>query len=64
VRELLEVAEGKETECPVCLEKITAATGQYTACGHLFCNTCLEELKKEKGHRADKPRCPTCRAEI
>jgi hypothetical protein len=63
VRELLEVAESKETECPVCLDKITATTGQYTACGHLFCKTCLEELEKEKqdNHRA-KPRCPTCRA--
>lgn len=57
-RELLEVAEGKETECPVCLEKITTATGTYTKCGHLFCKECVEKLRKEKS------RCPTCRGAL
>ena len=63
LRELLEAAESKETECPVCLDKITTATGQFTACGHLFCNDCIEELIKEKGHRR-LARCPTCRGAI
>ncbi len=57
-RELLEVAEGKETECSVCLERITIASGQYTSCGHLFCKECLGKLKQ------DKSRCPTCRGAL
>jgi hypothetical protein len=61
LRELLEAAQAKETECPVCLDKITIENGKYTECGHLFCNDCVEKLIAEKGLHA---RCPTCRADI
>jgi len=57
-RELLEVAEGKATECPICLDKITTATGTYTKCGHLFCKECVQKLKQ------DKSRCPACRGAL
>lgn len=61
LRELLEAAQAKETECPVCLDKITIENGKYTECGHLFCKNCVEELTAEKGLQA---RCPACRADI
>lgn len=57
-RQLLEAAEGMDTECPICLDKITTASGTYTKCGHLFCKECVETLKK------DRARCPTCRGAL
>ena len=44
--------------CPVCLEVPGAKNVSITACGHIFCTSCLLSSLKTKNT------CPTCRAEI
>ncbi|XP_065844024.1 TNF receptor-associated factor 4-like [Oscarella lobularis] len=52
------VALPDELKCPICA--VALRDPQQTICGHRFCSTCLEPLRKEK----DSFACPVCRAEL
>jgi uncharacterized C2H2 Zn-finger protein len=46
----------QSNECPVCYEKMTAATAATTSCQHRFCRTCID-ASLENGNGL----CPVCR---
>ena len=57
-----------EPTCPICMctfTEIKAAKQNLmsTRCGHIFCSTCLEKVKK-LGRRIDFVECPTCRKQM
>jgi late competence protein required for DNA uptake (superfamily II DNA/RNA helicase) len=50
----------KEFECPVCLTMPdTKENFKVTKCGHIYCKTCLEQLKQVKPSK-----CAICRENI
>jgi hypothetical protein len=54
-----EKEEEKEPDkCPICLHDVQKVNVSITACGHMFCTSCLlSSLTKDN-------RCPLCRAEL
>ena len=42
--------------CTICLESMTASTSRRLRCGHVFHNSCVENLKGSGSHA-----CPLCR---
>ena len=45
MRELLK-KDKQVIDCPICLEVIDMDSLQITTCGHKYCKTCLDQLKK------------------
>lgn len=56
-----EMAEAmkKEFECPICLTMPTKENFKITRCGHIYCQPCLTELKKQT-----PTKCCICRETI
>eukprot|EP00123_Amoebidium_parasiticum_P010980 comp20442_c0_seq1/m.25985 comp20442_c0_seq1/g.25985 ORF comp20442_c0_seq1/g.25985 comp20442_c0_seq1/m.25985 type:complete len:1073 (-) comp20442_c0_seq1:89-3307(-) len=54
----------EEFDCPICFD--LAEIISVTKCGHLFCNTCIEDHMSRDMDRQDDntARCPTCRGSI
>ena len=62
-----------EPTCPICMCTFTEIKSakqnlMSTRCGHIFCSTCLEKVKKlgrtQAGTRIDFVECPTCRKQM
>jgi hypothetical protein len=47
---------GKKAECPICYEELDLMVMNYTPCSHLFCISCLYNLKETENYK-----CPLCR---
>jgi len=55
---LLPKAQKREIECPVCQDVLEKAKF-VTACGHKFCESCLDDLQRAGNHT-----CPVCRKQL
>lgn len=51
----LKKLEQANVECPICMTDIETEECSVTACGHLFCQSCITGWLKDKGHK-----CPSC----
>lgn len=59
-KEFIEMAEKLEKRftCPVCLDLVSEETVAITFCGHIYCKTCLENVKR------NTKKCALCRKTI
>jgi hypothetical protein len=51
-------------ECSICLENIVVDNSVFTPCLHLFCQTCLLDVLKDKVPREHAGHCPVCTDEL
>ena len=58
--EELAMLSRKTFECPICLDIIPLGQLDITNCGHKYCKTCLDTLKRD----CPTPKCSICRKNL